>query len=87
MFLHGCGAVQVVREILHWERGVRVITEDGCVYEADYVIVSVSIGVLQSDIVAFTPLLPVCLLLLSTYILDTLSISYFLSVFYSLRCS
>ncbi|QCD88962.1 polyamine oxidase [Vigna unguiculata] len=49
---------QVVREILHWERGVRVITEDGCVYEADYVIVSVSIGVLQSDIVAFTPLLP-----------------------------
>ncbi|WVZ03993.1 hypothetical protein V8G54_024799 [Vigna mungo] len=50
--------VQVVREILHWGSGVRVITEDGCVYEANYVIVSVSIGVLQSDLVAFKPLLP-----------------------------
>ncbi|XP_022632810.1 polyamine oxidase 1 isoform X1 [Vigna radiata var. radiata] len=49
---------QVVREILHWGSGVRVITEDGCVYEANYVIVSVSIGVLQSDLVAFKPLLP-----------------------------
>ncbi|XP_047150549.1 polyamine oxidase 1-like, partial [Vigna umbellata] len=48
----------VVREILHWGSGVRVITEDGCVYEANYVIVSVSIGVLQSDLVAFKPLLP-----------------------------
>lgn len=80
--------MQVVREILHWGSGVRVITEDGCVYEANYVIVSVSIGVLQSDLVAFKPLLPVCLLLFSCLrISSILSISSFLSALYSLRCN
>ncbi|RDX60521.1 Polyamine oxidase 1, partial [Mucuna pruriens] len=49
---------QVVREIQHSGSGVSVITEDCCVYEANYVIVSVSIGVLQSDLVAFDPPLP-----------------------------
>ncbi|TKY67968.1 Polyamine oxidase 1 [Spatholobus suberectus] len=49
---------QVVREIQHSGSGVRVITEDDCVYEANYVILSVSIGVLQSDLVAFNPPLP-----------------------------
>jgi len=42
--------------------GVVVKTEDGSVYEANYVIVSASIGVLQSDLLSFQPLLPVSLL-------------------------
>ncbi|MED6119307.1 polyamine oxidase1, flavin-containing amine oxidoreductase [Stylosanthes scabra] len=46
---------QVVREIQHWRNGVRVVTEDGCVYEANYVILSVSIGVLQSNFISFNP--------------------------------
>lgn len=46
--------MQVVREIEHRGSGVRVITEDDCIYEANYVLVSVSIGV------AFHPPLPVC---------------------------
>ena len=58
-YLHGL--VQVVRELQHSMSGVSVITEDGCVYEADYVIVSVSIGVLQSHLIAFNPPLPVSL--------------------------
>ncbi|XP_061353822.1 polyamine oxidase 1-like [Gastrolobium bilobum] len=49
---------QVVRELQHSRSGVKVITEDGCVYEANFVILSVSIGVLQSDLVAFNPPLP-----------------------------
>lgn len=49
---------QVVREIKHSGSGVTVITEDDCVYEADYVILSVSIGVLKTDLVAFNPPLP-----------------------------
>ncbi|XP_061348302.1 polyamine oxidase 1-like isoform X2 [Gastrolobium bilobum] len=49
---------KVVRELQHSRTGVTVITEDGCVYEADYVILSVSIGVLQSDLLAFNPPLP-----------------------------
>jgi len=52
--------MQVVREIEHRGSGVRVITEDDCIYEANYVLVSVSIGVLQSNLVAFHPPLPVC---------------------------
>ncbi|RZC22991.1 Polyamine oxidase 1 [Glycine soja] len=48
----------VVREIEHRGSGVRVITEDDCIYEANYVLVSVSIGVLQSNLVAFHPPLP-----------------------------
>ncbi|MED6221926.1 polyamine oxidase1, flavin-containing amine oxidoreductase [Stylosanthes scabra] len=49
---------QVVREIQHWRSGVRVVTEDGSVYEANYVVLSVSIGVLQSNSIFFNPSLP-----------------------------
>lgn len=49
---------KVVRELQHSRNGVTVITEDGCVYEANYVILSVSIGVLQSDLISFRPPLP-----------------------------
>jgi hypothetical protein len=55
---------QVVRELQHSRNGVTVITEDGCVYEANYVILSVSIGVLQSDLISFRPPLPVHFLFL-----------------------
>ncbi|MCD7469207.1 polyamine oxidase1, flavin-containing amine oxidoreductase [Datura stramonium] len=48
----------VVREVQHSRNGVLVTTEDGCVYEANYVILSVSIGVLQSDLISFLPPLP-----------------------------
>jgi hypothetical protein len=51
--------VQVVRELQHSRNGVTVITEDGCRYEANYVVLSVSIGVLQSDLISFRPPLPV----------------------------
>ncbi|KAG2372495.1 Polyamine oxidase [Vigna angularis] len=49
---------KVVRELQYSKSGVTVKTEDGCVYEANYVILSVSIGVLQSDLLAFNPRLP-----------------------------
>ncbi|XP_043690920.1 polyamine oxidase 1-like [Telopea speciosissima] len=49
---------KVVRELQHSRNGVMVKTEDGCVYEANYVILSVSIGVLQSDLISFRPPLP-----------------------------
>ncbi|XP_021890814.1 polyamine oxidase 1, partial [Carica papaya] len=49
---------KIVREIQQSTNGVRVKTEDGCVYEANYVILSVSIGVLQSDLISFWPPLP-----------------------------
>jgi thioredoxin reductase len=55
---------QVVRELQHSRNGVVVKTEDGCVYEANYVILSASIGVLQSDLISFRPPLPVRLLVL-----------------------
>ncbi|KAL7616418.1 hypothetical protein Lser_V15G03916 [Lactuca serriola] len=48
----------VVRELQHSRDGVTVITEDGYVYEANYVILSVSIGVLQSHLISFNPNLP-----------------------------
>ncbi|KAK4372144.1 hypothetical protein RND71_007528 [Anisodus tanguticus] len=48
----------VVREVQHWRNGVLVTTEDGSLYEANYVILSASIGVLQSDLISFTPPLP-----------------------------
>lgn len=60
IFLHAF--VQVVRELQYSKSGVTVKTEDGCVYETNYVILSVSIGVLQSDLLAFNPPLPVRLL-------------------------
>ncbi|KAJ4711589.1 putative Polyamine oxidase [Melia azedarach] len=49
---------KVVRELQHSRNGVTVKTEDGCVYEANYVILSVSVGVLQSDLISFEPPLP-----------------------------
>ncbi|XP_022770109.1 polyamine oxidase 1-like [Durio zibethinus] len=49
---------KVVRELQHSRNGVKVITEDGCIYEANYVILSASIGVLQSDLISFRPPLP-----------------------------
>ncbi|CAK7330907.1 unnamed protein product [Dovyalis caffra] len=51
-------SVGVVRELQHSRNGVVVKTEDGCVYEANYVILSASIGVLQSDLISFRPPLP-----------------------------
>ncbi|KAJ0980109.1 hypothetical protein J5N97_008364 [Dioscorea zingiberensis] len=51
---------KVVRQINQYSRiGVIVTTEDGSVFKADYVMVSVSIGVLQSKLITFTPELPV----------------------------
>ncbi|KAL6562864.1 polyamine oxidase1, flavin-containing amine oxidoreductase [Orobanche hederae] len=49
---------KVVRELQHSRNGVLVKTEDGSVYEADYVILSVSVGVLQTHLVSFSPPLP-----------------------------
>ncbi|XP_011025476.1 PREDICTED: polyamine oxidase 1 isoform X2 [Populus euphratica] len=49
---------KVVRDLQHSRNGVVVKTEDGCVYEANYVILSASIGVLQSDLISFRPPLP-----------------------------
>uniref|UniRef100_A0A0D9XJ20 Amine oxidase domain-containing protein n=1 Tax=Leersia perrieri TaxID=77586 RepID=A0A0D9XJ20_9ORYZ len=51
------GAI-VVREITYFPSGVMVKTEDGQIYEADYVMVSVSLGVLQTDLIRFKPQLP-----------------------------
>uniref|UniRef100_A0A803LC14 Amine oxidase domain-containing protein n=1 Tax=Chenopodium quinoa TaxID=63459 RepID=A0A803LC14_CHEQI len=48
----------VVREIQNSRSGVTVKTEDGSIYEASYVVLSVSIGVLQSDLISFRPPLP-----------------------------
>ncbi|CAN1179762.1 Polyamine oxidase 1 [Linum perenne] len=49
---------QVVTEINYCKNGVRVKTEDGCEYHAKYAIVSVSLGVLQSNFIQFIPDLP-----------------------------
>ncbi|XP_048442422.1 polyamine oxidase 1 [Pyrus x bretschneideri] len=49
---------KVVRELQHSRNGVTVMTEDGCIFQANYMILSVSIGVLQSDLIAFNPPLP-----------------------------
>ncbi|XVF79652.1 hypothetical protein PTKIN_Ptkin15bG0006100 [Pterospermum kingtungense] len=49
---------KVVGELQHLRNGVTVKTEDGCVYEANYVILTSSIGVLQSDLISFRPPLP-----------------------------
>lgn len=58
---------QVVRDVKQSKDGVTVKTEDGCSYKASYVIISVSIGVLLSNLISFTPALPVsvyCLILM-----------------------
>ncbi|CAL9121708.1 unnamed protein product [Musa textilis] len=49
---------KVVRDIRHSMSGVTVTTEDGSFYDTDYVIISVSIGVLQSKLIKFKPGLP-----------------------------
>nr|ACF82996.1 unknown [Zea mays] len=49
---------KVVREIKYSPGGVTVKTEDNSVYSADYVMVSASLGVLQSDLIQFKPKLP-----------------------------
>ncbi|XP_038978175.1 polyamine oxidase 1-like [Phoenix dactylifera] len=49
---------KVVRHILYSNGGVTVITEDGMSYKAAYVMVSVSIGVLQTKLIDFKPVLP-----------------------------
>jgi polyamine oxidase len=59
--------LQVVREISYSRRGVVVSTEDNSSYSADYVIVSTSLGVLQSDLIQFKPQLPVNQLLASFF--------------------
>ena len=50
----------MVNEISYSKNGVTVKTEDGSVYRAEYVMVSASIGVLQSGLINFKPDLPVC---------------------------
>lgn len=49
---------KVVREIIYTKNGVAVKTEDGSVYKSKYVVVSASLGVLQSDLIEFKPKLP-----------------------------
>eukprot|EP00252_Welwitschia_mirabilis_P025972 TRINITY_DN8314_c0_g1_i1.p1 TRINITY_DN8314_c0_g1~~TRINITY_DN8314_c0_g1_i1.p1 ORF type:complete len:528 (-),score=50.91 TRINITY_DN8314_c0_g1_i1:115-1668(-) len=49
---------KVVRKIIYSDKAVKVITEDGSVYTAKTAIVSVSLGVLQSNLIAFEPRLP-----------------------------
>ncbi|CAN6296162.1 unnamed protein product [Urochloa humidicola] len=49
---------KVVRQIAYNNQGVVVKTEDGSSYRADFVVVSTSLGVLQSDLIQFTPQLP-----------------------------
>jgi polyamine oxidase len=48
----------VVREITYFPSGVAVRTEDGKVYRADYIVISASLGVLQTDLIRFKPKLP-----------------------------
>ncbi|XP_042498769.1 polyamine oxidase 6-like [Macadamia integrifolia] len=49
---------KVVREIRYSRSGVIVKTEDGSIYRAGYVMVSTSIGVLQTKLINFQPDLP-----------------------------
>ncbi|CAI0398708.1 unnamed protein product [Linum tenue] len=49
---------QVAREISYSKKGVTVMTEDGSIFQARYAIVSVSLGVLQSNLISFKPELP-----------------------------
>lgn len=67
---------QVVRELQHSRNGVTVTAEDGCVYEANYVILSVSIGVLQSDLISFRPPLPVRIPFVYPFYFNTISSIY-----------
>ncbi|WCJ36059.1 Polyamine oxidase 1 [Euphorbia peplus] len=49
---------KAVKEISYSDNGVTLKTEDGSTYNSKYVIVSVSLGVLQSDLIEFKPKLP-----------------------------
>ncbi|CAI0398707.1 unnamed protein product [Linum tenue] len=49
---------KVAREISYSKKGVTVMTEDGSIFQARYAIVSVSLGVLQSNLISFKPELP-----------------------------
>ncbi|XP_038724685.1 polyamine oxidase 1-like [Tripterygium wilfordii] len=49
---------KVVREIQYTKTGVTMKTEDGSVYKSKYAILSVSLGVLQSNLISFKPTLP-----------------------------
>ncbi|URE00873.1 Flavin containing amine oxidoreductase [Musa troglodytarum] len=49
---------KVVTEIQYSGDGATVSTDDTSSYRADFVLVSVSIGVLQSDLIKFNPVLP-----------------------------
>ena len=51
--------MQVVNKVKYRKKGVRVTCEDGSVFVADYAIISVSLGVLQSTLIDFVPDLPV----------------------------
>lgn len=58
---------------------ITVKTEDGYVYQAKYAIVSVSIGVLQNNLIEFLPNLPVSKLLLLSYsVVNLISVVFFL---------
>ena len=48
-----------MREIKYDSKGATLTTEDGDVYTAEYVILTVSLGVLQSQLIDFKPDLPV----------------------------
>lgn len=52
---------QVVTKVEYNKKGVKVTCEDKSVYIAKYAIVSVSLGVLQTDLIDFVPDLPVFL--------------------------
>ncbi|KAJ8620704.1 hypothetical protein MRB53_029233 [Persea americana] len=49
---------KVVSEVEYSKNGVTVKTEDGSFYKAKYIILSASVGVLQSDLITFSPPLP-----------------------------
>ena len=48
----------VVKSVAYDAAGVTVTTEKGVVYKADYVVVTLPIGVLKASSVSFTPELP-----------------------------
>uniref|UniRef100_K4AJR7 Amine oxidase domain-containing protein n=1 Tax=Setaria italica TaxID=4555 RepID=K4AJR7_SETIT len=65
--VHYIAGLNAVQEITYSQDRVTVKTEDGLLYEADYVMVSVSLGVLQSNLITFNPPLPVRMENLSNY--------------------
>nr|TKV93800.1 hypothetical protein SEVIR_9G252900v2 [Setaria viridis] len=56
--VHYIAGLNAVQEITYSQDRVTVKTENGLLYEADYVMVSVSLGVLQSNLTTFSPPLP-----------------------------